>query len=103
MNKLPLARIQDTRPELYKPYVFHILLHEYVHSIGYLDEATTRPAVLELSTRAFGAGHLVTRLAEGWGPFMDSLVYPVVGWEPEGGFQVEVVRGFDPGASSYIQ
>jgi hypothetical protein len=103
MNSLPLARIQETNPALYKPYVFHILLHEYVHSIGYLDEATTRPIVLELSERAFGKDHAVAELGRGWEKYMPNLVYPVVGWQPEGGFSVEVVRGFDPGATSYIQ
>jgi hypothetical protein len=38
MNKIPLQRIRETRPELYKPYVFHILLHEYLHTLGYLSE-----------------------------------------------------------------
>ena len=34
LNKIPLQRIKETRPELYKPYVFHVLLHEYIHSLG---------------------------------------------------------------------
>ena len=37
LNKIPLERIMETRPELYKPYVFHVLLHEYIHSLGFLD------------------------------------------------------------------
>ena len=28
MNKIPLQRIKETKSELYKPYAFHILLHE---------------------------------------------------------------------------
>jgi hypothetical protein len=103
MNSMPLARIRETNPPLYKPYVFHILLHEYIHSIGYLDEASTRPLVLQLSETAFGKDHMVSELARGWHKYMPNLVYPVVGWQPEGGFSVEVVRGFDPGATSYIQ
>lgn len=103
MNSLPLARIRETNPTLYKPYVFHILLHEYVHSVGYLDEATTRPIVLEVSEQAFGQEHPVADLARGWEKFMPNLVYPVVGWQPQGGFSVEVVRGFDPNSTSYIQ
>lgn len=102
MNTFPLERIQGTRPELYKPFAFHILLHEYIHSLGYLTEAQTRPLVLELSERAFGPTHLVTELAKGWGAFMPDLVYPVYGWQPPGGFQIEFVRGFDPGSTSYI-
>lgn len=103
MNRLPLARIQETDPRLYKPYIFHILLHEYIHSIGYLDEASTRPLVHDISRSEFGEEHVVTDLARGWQKYMPNLVYPVVGWEPEGGFSVEVVRGFDPDSTSYIQ
>ena len=33
MNKVPLVRIQDTRPELWKHYVFYVLLHEYLHAL----------------------------------------------------------------------
>jgi hypothetical protein len=103
MNTLPLKRIQETDPSLYKPYALHIILHEYLHSIGFLDEAGCRRMVLEISETAFGKDHVVTRMAEGWGPFMDRLVYPVVGWQPNGDFSVEVVRGLDPGATDYIQ
>ena len=103
MNKLPLHRIQETDAALYKPYVFHILLHEYIHSIGYLTEAQTRPLVLEISRAQFGDDHVVTELARGWEKFMPNLVYPVHGWTPEGGFDLEIVRGLDPGATGYIQ
>jgi hypothetical protein len=103
MNRFPLHRIEETKPELYKPFVFHILLHEYIHAIGYLTEAQTRPLVLEISRDQFGEGHVVTELARGWEKYMPNLTYPVAGWEPPGGFSVEVVRGFDPGSTSYIQ
>lgn len=102
MNKLPLHRIQETDPALYKPFVFHILLHEYIHSVGYLDEESTRPLTLRISEAAFGADHIVTDLARGWDPYMNRLTYPVYGWKPDGDFSVEIVRGFDPGATSYI-
>jgi len=42
LNKIPLERIMETRPELYKPYVFHVLLHEYIHSLGFLDESDVK-------------------------------------------------------------
>jgi hypothetical protein len=103
MNKFPLHRIEETRPELYKPFIFHILLHEYIHSIGYLTEQETRPLVLEISKAEFGESHVVTDLARGWHKYMPNLTYPVVGWQPEGGFNIEVVRGFDPDSTGYIQ
>lgn len=103
MNKLPLHRIQETNPTLYKPYVFHILLHEYLHTLGYLSEGQTRPLVYEISKAEFGDRHIVTELATGWDKYMPNLVYPVFGWQPEGEFRIEVVPGFDPSATGYIQ
>ncbi len=46
LNKNPLQRITETRPELYKPYAFHVLLHEYIHSLGYLDEGKVNSSVI---------------------------------------------------------
>jgi hypothetical protein len=42
MNTMPLDRIRQTDPSLYKPYVFHILLHEYIHTLGVMTKATGR-------------------------------------------------------------
>lgn len=103
MNRLPLQRIEQTKPDLYKPYVFHILLHEYIHALGYLSEGQTRPLVYEVSSAEFGEGHVVTELAQGWDKYMPNLVYPVFGWQPQGEFPIEVVRGFDPSSTGYIQ
>src|SRR6059058_5254437 len=38
MNKVPLLRIQEADPRLYKTYAFYVLLHENLHSIGFVDE-----------------------------------------------------------------
>src|SRR3989337_314796 len=42
MNKVPLARIRETDPQLWRSYAFHVLLHEYLHSVGYIDEMLCR-------------------------------------------------------------
>ena len=63
LNKIPLQRIKETRPELYKPYVFHVLLHEYIHSLGYLDEAEVRSKVHHITKEALGEEHLATQMA----------------------------------------
>ena len=41
VNKTPLRRILETDKTLLKPYIFHVLLHEYIHALGFLDEETT--------------------------------------------------------------
>lgn len=52
MNSLPLKRIKETDPALYKPYVFHILLHEYLHTLGIIDEAAARQKAYDISALA---------------------------------------------------
>lgn len=103
MNSLPLKRIKETDPALYKPYVFHILLHEYVHTLGIIDEAATRAKVYEISLATFGKEHPVTQFAADLSRFVPKLVYPVYGWKPQEEYQKELVKGFDKSAtSSYI-
>src|SRR4030042_1403566 len=63
LNKIPLQRIKETRPELYKPYVFHVLLHEYIHTLGFLDEQMVRSKVHQITREALGDEHLATQMA----------------------------------------
>lgn len=99
MNSLPLRRIEETDPALYKPYVFHILLHEYLHTLGVIDEGATRRMTLEVSEKTFGKDHPATQLAADLSRFMPKLVYPIFGWRPHGELKVELVKGFDRSAT----
>jgi hypothetical protein len=103
MNSLPLRRIKETDPKLYKPYVFHILLHEYLHTLGIIDEAATRQKAYEISVKLFGKDHPVSQFAADLSRFVPKLVYPYYGWQPQEEYQLELVKGFDRSStSSYI-
>ncbi len=95
MNILPLERVKQTDPALCKPYVFHILLHEYLHALGIIDEDAARAKAYEISAATFGKDHPVTQLAADLSRFIPKLVYPVYGWSPLGEFTLELVKGFD--------
>lgn len=82
-------------------YAFHVLLHEYLHSLGYMDEAAVREKVYEISKAMFGAKHLATQLASDNSRFFPNLVYPDVAWWPED-LEIELVEGFDRGSVGYI-
>lgn len=101
MNKIPLKRIKQTNPRLFKPYAFHVLLHEYIHSLGCLDEDDARKKVFEISSAVFGDGHPATELARDTTPFFPNLVYPSISWQPED-LQIELVKDFDRGSVCYI-
>ena len=101
MNKIPLERIKETRLELYKPYAFHVLLHEYLHTLGYLDESGVRKMAHEITREVFGEEHLATKIAANTAPFFGNLVYPDATWQPDE-MKMELVNGFDRGCASYI-
>jgi len=63
MNQFPLKRLSDTSPELVKPYVFSILLHEYLHSLGFIDESSVRKLTFDISKRILGLKHIATEMA----------------------------------------
>jgi len=82
-------------------YVYSILLHEYLHSLGYVDEAQARKLVYEISKENLGADHPATEIAQR-GP---AVMFPGVG-EPtfkEHSHHVEIVTDFDRSTESYIK
>lgn len=96
INKTPLRRITQTKPTLLQPYGFHVLLHEYIHSLGYLDEQTTRQLTYEISKKQFGKEHIITELATNMEKYFPNLVYPIYGWIPQKQFPpIEIIQGFD--------
>ena len=102
VNKTPLRRIIETKPELLKPYGFHVLLHEYIHSLGFLDEQMTQHKTYEISRKYFGRDHLVTQFSTDIRKFFSNLVYPIHGWlPPEGIPPIELVQGFDQSTTNY--
>jgi hypothetical protein len=72
MNKALLERFRDSRGSKdTKAYVFSVLLHEYLHSLGYVDEELARALTYQISTAALGEGHMSTRIAKhGIGAFI---------------------------------
>lgn len=102
INKKPLARILQTNPSLYNYYLFHVMLHEYIHSIGSFDEAQTRQLVHEISEHYFGPAHLATQLASNIEKFMPNLTYPAHGFQPPQDINIEFIKGIDKKNTNYI-
>ena len=101
MNKVPLLRIQETNPALYKPYAFYVLLHEYLHSLGFIDERVCREQSHRILETLFGVDALVTQISGDTTRFFPNLVFPDAAWQPSE-LSLEFVRGFDRGSASYI-
>ena len=96
VNKTPLRRIIETKSWLLQPYGLHVLLHEYIHALGTLDERTTRQKTYEISKEHFGENHVATKLSTDIKQFFPNLVYPIYGWKPPKTIPIiEIVQGFD--------
>ena len=102
INKKPLARILQINPSLYNYYLFHIMLHEYIHAIGSFDEAQTRQLVYEISQHYFGDNHTVTQLATNIEKFMPNLTYPNAGFQPPTDISIDFIMGIDRKNTNYI-
>ena len=106
MNKSPLKIILDSQPyEIIWAYTYHILLHEYIHSLGVIDERQCRAITLSISEQIFReADHPVIILAKnGIGTFIPNLriVYVPPEQQPDG-MPIEYVYGFDRESQSYF-
>ena len=102
MNKRLLDlthRYSETATEV-NSFVFSILLHEYLHSLGYVDEVRVRRLVYEICRGAFGPDHPVTRMAFS-GPF--PKIPPGELQPPSNGdLELELIRDFERSNQSYI-
>jgi hypothetical protein len=101
MNKIPLQRIKETKPDLFIPYAFYILLHEYIHSLGYIDEKMVRNMVYTICRDMLGEDHLATQVASDIGSFIRHLSYPDCILNPDQA-RIELVKDFDRSSVSYI-
>jgi hypothetical protein len=67
LNRNVLQMMREETPEAhYKAYLFHLLLHEYIHSIGFVDEQKTRDFTSIISRSIFDTKHPVYKIAA-WG------------------------------------
>ena len=85
-------RLHARSPTELNSFVYVILAHEYLHSLGYLEERAVREVTAYVTRTAFGPDHPATRMAEGdlW------RLYPFLATAPGGnGQRLKVVRGFD--------
>lgn len=87
-------------PREINAFVFMILLHEYLHSLGYLDEAEVRRVSQRISSSALGSDHPTVKLANAnW-----LELYPQLQSLSQQPFskEFEVVQKFDSSSTSYI-
>lgn len=101
VNRSVLKKIKQKSPGTYKSYLFFILLHEYLHSVGVYDEKQTRLLTYEIANRNFGENHQITHIAKDFGEYLKkSLGIQDMYVEPKDG--LDFVLGFNKSDLNYI-
>lgn len=110
LNRDVLNYVKLKEPAWHNAYAFHVLMHEYLHTLGYFPEDEVRPLAHVISRDALGEEHPATRIAAAMAQgengelpeFFRNLVFPKFGVAPPRRPDIEIVKGFDPDATSYI-
>lgn len=100
MNRAPMAFLAMDQ-ERYRAYCFHILLHEYLHSLGFMDEAEVRKRTYQISRTALGQGHPATMMAMDLSRFLPNVSYGTPK-DTDGELDIELVSDFDRSNCSYF-
>ena len=75
-------------------------MHEYIHSLGIMDENEVRQLVYEITQNAFGKGHLATQIAFNLEKFIPNLTFG--DFEAPEDLSIEFVSGIDRENTDYI-
>ncbi|MEM3032353.1 MAG: hypothetical protein QXK39_05520 [Nitrososphaerota archaeon] len=102
MNRMLVTMVAEraqTRRQT-NAFIFAILLHEYLHALGHLDEGEVRALAYRLSREALGEDHEATTMAA-HGPL---TLFPDIMWSrpPPHIEGFEVIKDFDRTNQSYL-
>lgn len=99
-NLLRIVEKLSTSDVRKNSYVFMILLHEYLHSLGFEDDRQVRNLSKRITNRFLGNGHPAAEMAvRPLDQFFPDLP-KYVGFRDKGNF--ETVRRFDSSSTPYI-
>jgi len=102
LNKSLFELVEETvksKLEL-NAFTYSLLIHEYLHALGYLSEDDVRVLVFKISRACFGEKHVATRLAQN-GPWSLLNGVQIDGFTPPRG-PMEIVKDFEKPNRDYI-
>lgn len=86
--------------EEYNSYLFMVLAHEYLHSLGVIDELQVRKMTYDLISSLVGEDHIAARMAryQPWDLFPELRHFQNNSFEQK----FEIIKNFDNTTQSYI-
>ncbi len=100
INKYVLRELSKAlSPEEYKAYVFYVLLHEYLHSLGYHEEKKVYELSFKICREILGEEHLATLIAF-YGPHkvipeLRDLIKRDIMHRRSLNYKIEIVKDFE--------
>lgn len=106
MNRLLLDQVTHIAKDRRQvnAYVYYTLLHEYLHTLGYVDEGQVRKLTRDICGRILGPDHPATKLAVD-GP---AVVFPEMSFQHHAQIRsrrlskFEIVREFEKEYRNYV-
>ena len=104
MNKAPFdVALRTTDKKVLNGYCFHLLLHEYLHALGYVSEEEVRDLVHRVCSLALGKDNPATVMAErGIAFYFPKVTYFSQSIPIPRDLQIELVKDFDKSSAGYI-
>ena len=104
MNRAPFdVALRTTDKSVFNAYCFHLLLHEYLHALGYVDEEQVRDLVHEVCNLTLGKDNPATVMAErGIAFYFPKVTYFSQKIPIPRDLQIELIKDFDKSSTGYI-
>ena len=104
MNKAPFdVALRTADKKVLNAYCFHLLLHEYLHALGYVSEEEVRDLVHRVCSLALGKDNPATVMAErGIAFYFPKVTYFSQNIPIPRELQIELVKDFDKSSAGYI-
>jgi hypothetical protein len=98
INRKILNAVMHYDKKLVNAYVFHVLLHEYLHTLGFMSEEDVGTLSHIISKKYLGEKHPSTIISK----YGMAYVFPRLAIDPETDRTITIVENFDSSNLSYI-
>lgn len=103
MNKRLLREVMRTNNRrLINAYIFHVLLHEYIHSLGFMDEQKTQLLTHAISEKVLGPEHPATLIARYGISSVFANIRDLEHHEPQEIRDIEIIEYFETDNLNYF-
>jgi sulfur relay (sulfurtransferase) DsrF/TusC family protein len=101
-RKLLKEVIRSGNKKLINAYTFHVLLHEYIHSLGFMDEQQTQLLTHAISEKVLGSNHPATLISKYGIGAVFSNISRLEHYEPQETREIEIIEDFEMDNLNYF-